>query len=360
MKYTNLTINSIYKKHDEIFIKRIYKSAVDVIKSSVRIFLIGSLIFTATANAIREYKEEKMGDNPIIDVTLGFGSVVLKNKDTRSAIKIYNNMIQAAVNFEGLETFYKNYNSKKIFEKKEFITSFIKTVAAAGGVRVDEVEFEENTDYYGAYKGYHIGGISFSENIIYINNRLLRDPEFSNFLKSAFHETVHIVENMNIETNPNIHNYDFVIYNSNYSYGDRVYNTKVPEVVAKLIAAKFNTILQEKIYSRNINTDTKPNVINEVLNTILEEAVENDKILTSRSQEYYNQLSVNEIIHIFMFNHYNSKNKNFDANKLEQSYLYDILKFVLEPKTFNQNYKDFSNVYNDIKQLSLIEEENTF
>ena len=360
MIYTNETIDFIQKKHKVIiskpYLKNVYRNTINFVKKSAIITLVGSTIFAGTANIVREYNEETTTENRIVDLDLGFGSVVIKNKDERSAIQIYDDMIQAAMNIDGLESFYKSYNNKKMAEKREFITNFITTVAAAGGVKVNKVVFEENTDYYGAYKGYNIIGISFSQNIIYVNNRLLRDPDFSTFLKSAFHETVHLVENMNIETNENINNYYFKIYNANYNYGNRVYNTKVPEVVAKLVAEKFRTIFQQKYYSKRNSNSTKNELINKVFNTILEEAVENDKILTARPQEYYNQLSVNEIIHIFMSNHFKSQNIKFDAKELEQSYLYDILNFVLEPEVFNTNYKDYSNSYTT--NLNLIDNEN--
>ena len=105
-------------------IKNVYRKTIKAVKKTAKLILIAGLTFSASAAVIsagREIYEEKNTENLIVDLDFGLVSFVFKNKkkDSRSAIEIYQDVIKAGLNVEGLKEVYKNAGSMTIEQKKE-------------------------------------------------------------------------------------------------------------------------------------------------------------------------------------------------------------------------------------------------
>ncbi|PKK95751.1 MAG: hypothetical protein CVV59_02145, partial [Tenericutes bacterium HGW-Tenericutes-4] len=180
--------------------KKIKPIIKNVFRKTIKAALVTGLVFSSVVggyNAGREVYEEFKGDNHIIDFDMGFGSLVLHNKDKRNAMQIFDDAKQAALNVEGLEDAYRNGGSWTIEQKKEFLKKFSKEIAESAGIKIKEVMFvprEQIDGANGMYTGLNNKYIAFSRNKIFICEELLDLSSMEEVLKTDFHEIIHFIE----------------------------------------------------------------------------------------------------------------------------------------------------------------------
>ena len=365
MNYFQPTLGDFNKKYEKAtkqsLLKNVYRKTIKAVKDVSKLTLIGSLIFSGTFNTLREIKEERTTDNYIVDVNFALGSVVVKNKDPRTAIQVYEDMLKTALNVDEAKEFYLNYKNKSIKERKAFITNFVKEVASSAGIRVEGVLFQDvikQDNVLGMYLGANFKDISITYNKIIVKDDLVKQPSFIKLINTLYHELVHAAENLNIKTNKNVTNYKYKTGDARFNYANQVYKTTEQEIVANILAMKFIVEFRNLYfpYERS-NTEGYWEIRNE-MKDILKEAVQNDMKFNSRGSKFYDTLTVNDIFHIFLSNNYENKNEEYDRTEMEESYLYDILRYVLGNQIFSVNYKDFVKGYDNVDAWNLEEESN--
>ena len=363
MDYIQPTLGDFNKKYKketkQPLLKNLYRKTIKAVKGVSRLTLIGSLIFSGTFNTLREIKEERTTDNYIVDVNFGLGSAVVKNKDPRTAVEVYQDMLKTALNAKDVKEFYLNYKNKSIKERKAFITNFVKEVASSAGVRVEGVVFQDvikQDNVFGMYLGANFLDISVTYNKIFIKNDLVKQPSFIKLIEALYHELVHAVENLNIKTNENVTNYNYKTGDARFNYATQVYKTTEQEIVANMLAMKFVVEFRNLYFPYERSDSEGYWEIRNSMQDILEEAVQNDIKLNARESKYYDALTVNDIFHIFLSNNYENKNEEYDRTEMENSYLYDILRYVLGNEIFSVNYKDFVKGYDNVNAWNLEEE----
>ncbi|MDD4210876.1 MAG: hypothetical protein PHC46_00585 [Clostridia bacterium] len=340
-------------------IKNVYRKTIKAVKKTAKLILIAGLTFSASAAVIsagREIYEEKNTENLIVDLDFGLVSFVLKNKDSRSAIEIYQDVIKAGLNVEGLKEVYKNAGSMTIEQKKEFLSKFTKEISEAAGIRISKVVFEnpKNYEFLGHYIGGNLGFIAFSKNEIHINEKIL---EYSNLIRSlevCFHEVIHAVENINIQTNKNVDNLNTYLHNGALLYADHVYFSNFYEITTFLLTGKFKSQLKEKFSRHDLDYEYYETDI--ILSDWLSEVVKNDMQYHKQDENYYYNFTVKQIIDLGLKNNYEYRNIKFNEEILENSYTYDIINYALPSYFLDVNYKDFKLGYANFKSWNLQEE----
>lgn len=338
-------------------IKNVFRKVLKPVKKTIVILGVAALGFTTVANTAREVYEEIYTDNTIVDVNLGpLGSFVVANRDTRTATQVYDDMIKVALNVEGMDKVYKNANSMSINEKKAFIQKFSKEVAKVAGVRLQEVVFVEDGSLgtaEGMYVGFNKSIFNYSTNKILLVESLLTTSSLVEALETAFHEVLHFVENTNIQTNRNVDNINFDVHNSFFSYSNEVYYSNFHEITAHLVSAKFKAQLNETYGEKNIDYHYY-STINSLTN-LLDEIIRNDIKLNDRENEYYNNLSVRDIINIGIKNTYEREGQEFNEIVLNNSYTMEVVNYAVLDYLFDVSYKDISYGYGAFKSWDLEE-----
>ena len=341
---------------DKPAVKNMFKKALKPVKTASILIGIAALGFTG-ANVIREVKESLDGSNPIIELDLGStGYIIVKNNDTRTAIEIYANQVQAALSVEGLEHAYNNGDSMSIKEKEAFLKKFIIEVSKSAGINIDKVLFVDKSELgiaNGSYVGYNYKQhIIYSRNTVRVNNTLLDSNSLARAIEVAFHEVIHATESINIQTNKKVDNFDPSIINAWFRYGSKdFYFSNFHEITAIIITNQFRIGLDEKYSNSNINFEYYNNHIS--LLNMVSQMVENDMVFHNRTSDYYNDLTIGEIINLGIKNHYEYLGKEITTDDLYKTYTYDLIRYGIPEKYMNVNYHDFIFGYDQFDNWNL-------
>ena len=350
-------MNMKEKKEIKPIIKNVFRKTLKPVKNALILVGIATLSFSGY-NIGREVYESTQYDNTVVDVDFGpFGSYVLFNTDTRTAIQVYDDVINTALNVEGLEDVYSNSENMTIEQRKDFLSKFTKEISEAAGIRIDNVIYE-NPETYGAHDGHYVGRnsefLAFSKNNIHINENILNYPTLIRGLEISFHEVIHAVENINVQTNKNVDNLDISLHNSGFFYGNKVYYSNFHEITAYLLMGKFRMGLEQKFSPNELNYEYYVTVPK--LSDWLNEVVENDMKYHNREKEYYDTLTIKQLIDLGIQNNYDYKKVEFSQEILENSYTYDVINYAVPSYFFNVTYKDFELGYAQFKDWNLQEE----
>jgi hypothetical protein len=345
-------------KESKPIIKTFYRKTIKAVKSAGVVVLIAGSTFTGV-NAVREVNESRNSENHIIEADFGsLGSFVIYNRDNRTATQIFDDAINTALTVEGLEEAYTNSQNMTLEQKQAFLTQFAKEVAKSGGIKIKEVVFLEEDAMNGArgmYSGYNSAIINFSKNKIYINNQILQASSLAKAIDVVFHEVgVHAIEGINIQSNKNVVNLNPTVYNSKFTYADEVYYSNFKEISAQLIANKFSIELKNKFGNSESSHEYHSTFSN--MQDLLDEIVHNDMQHNNRTNDYYKNLTVEEVIYIGFKNNYENKGVEFNLEVFKNSYSYEIIKYAVDNYILEMNYRDYDNGYGQYQDWNLIEE----
>jgi hypothetical protein len=277
--------------------------------------------------AQRELIEEINTDNPIVNI----GPFLFKNKETRSAEVLYQNIEDAILNMEGIEKTFKGSQLTKE-EKSELLQKIAETISKEANIKTDDYLpldiFPEGVN--GAYVHFNFNIASVGIGHVMMKNINIEQGAFEDAVQTLIHEMLHAVTYENNMLSDQLTDFDKKLLSIPQLVNSQSYYSSFVETNVHLLTSKIMLKLVDKYYPDiPFHTfDSTRDVFKEIIKNLYGVEIERPDVLSNLFKED------NNINQMRAFKNFEADIKNYQTKTLKELFIAGY-----EQKLKDQNIK---------------------